>query len=288
MRKICDNDGEAGVGVVLKERSIDRFNVSQIKEEISKTIFEERLKEAYDFFNLFPNSEVYRIINNLSVSNVKKLCNAIHFYNYFNLVIDQRAYPLKSLLMIFVVEGATLNEKHIDFYSWLNKDSKYLDSLINKNRIKLKEEMELLYEKYKKEYGSIRGFKSLFIKHLKFEEKKKLLQSFSFLHDNNDPVYFCHDKNKKCCSGSNCYLSGNNSEINKQVEKLSDMLYKIRCDFAHDAKMSHFTFVPKEDYLDCLISTFNNKPIKIELSYDEFESLSKKIIYRKLLTKINN
>ena len=143
----------------MKERSIDRFNVSQIKEEISKTIFEERLKEAYDFFNLFPNSEVYRIINNLSVSNVKKLCNAIHFYNYFNLVIDQRAYPLKSLLMIFVVEGATLNEKHIDFYSWLNKDSKYLDSLINKNRIKLKEEMELLYEKYKKNMEASEGLR---------------------------------------------------------------------------------------------------------------------------------
>ena len=287
MRKICDNATEVGVGVVLKERSIVRFDVSQIKEEISKTIFEERLKEAYDFFNLFPNSEVYEIINNLSVSNVERLCDAVHFYNYFNLVIDKRAYPLKSLLMIFVVEGATLNEEYIDFYPWLNNDSKHLDSLINKNRIELKEEMELLYEKYKKEYGSIRGFKSLFIRYLKFEEKKKLLQSFSYDND-NDPIYFCHDKNKKCCSDSNCYLSSNDSEIDKQVERLSDMLYKIRCDLAHNAKIGHFTFVPKEDYLDCLISTFNNKPIKIELSYDEFERLSKKIIYRKLRTKINN
>ena len=29
-------------------------------------------------------------------------------------------------------------------HSWLNKDSKYLDSLIKAHRIKLKEEMELL------------------------------------------------------------------------------------------------------------------------------------------------
>lgn len=267
----------------MKERSRDRFDVSQIKEEISKTIFEERLKEAYDFFNDFPNSKFYEIINNLSVSNVEKLCNAIHFYNYFNLVIDKRAYPLKALLMIFVVEGATLNEEYIDFYPWLNRDSKHLNSLINKNRIEIKEEMDLLYKKYKKEYGSIRGFKNLFIKYLEFEEKKKLLQSFSFLRDNADSIYFCHDKNKKCCSDSNCYLSDSNSEIDKQVERLSDVLYGIRCDLAHNAKIGHFTFVPKEDYLNCLISTFNNKPIKIELSYDEFEGLSKKIIYRKLL-----
>lgn len=258
------------------QNKIDKIKVTN---KIWNDIVKDYIDGIYNFFNFLEDDELfYNMINKCSVDDRDNLCHAIKFYDYFNLVIDKRASPLKALLMVFVLEGATYGGcKYIDFYEWvIKKENKVFDESSNKNSRELELKFKSFYDRYKQEQGSLRGFKNLFIEYLKQNEKIELLQSYQ----KEINQYPCYNKNKGCCNYRNCYLETDSHSLNKFVEDIADMIYIKRCDFAHAAKLGHFT---KSAEYPLLADINNGSTIFITLNFDEFEILVKKIIYRYLI-----
>lgn len=263
------------------------LDTTKIKKDLTDTLAKEGFEKIFDFFEFLDEQKIYDIINKSSIDNIKNLYAAINFYYYFNLVVDKRASPLKALLMLFVIEGATFGRNYLDFYGWLNNK---LNLLINKNEIELKQSMDILYEEYKTDYGSSRNFRQLFQKYLELGEKLDLLRSYSF-EDNGKINHLCSNAEQQCCVKGKqkncdylqCYLLNNSKKTDIYVKKMVDMLYQVRSELAHNAKLCHFTYMPKEGYLGMLIHSFNGKQLIIELTYDSFEDIAKKIISRYLI-----
>ncbi len=263
------------------------INPEKITNNLWVNVTKETLLKIRKFFGFLNEGKFYTFINKCSAEDIDSLCYAIPFYSYFDTVVDKRATPLRALLMIFVIEGATFAKGYLDFSQWLKQNGKNgpkLNLLVNQNEDKLKQQIELLYKEYKVRYGDIKNFNRLFVEFLEFNEKLQLIKSFSYINDKGEDFYFCYDKEKNCCDDMKCYLKNNEKEINLPLQKMAKMLFDFRCAFAHRAKLSHFTYSPKkEDYsVSFLIGEYDGKLLKIELSHDVFEDLARKMIYRYL------
>lgn len=264
-----------------------QINFGKITNNSWSNIMEETFLEIRKFFGFLEEEEFYAFINKCSTENVDGLCHAIHFYSHFDLVVDKRAVPLRALLMVFVIEGTTFAKGYLDFFQWFKQNEKNLDLLANKNKNDLKKQIDLFYEEYKDQYGDSKNFNKLFTECLEFEEKLQLIKSFSYINDNGEDFYFCYDKGRNCCDDTKCYLK-NNKEIEKPLEKIAKMIFNFRCDFAHRAKLNHFTYSPKESYYESfLIGDYDGKLLKIELKHALFEDLARKMIYRYLNKGVN-
>jgi len=245
----------------------------------------EKFQDIYIFFKFLGKKEFYRIINKCSVKTIDNLYHAIDFYDFFHKVVNRRSIVLRALLTLFVIEAATFDKKYIDFFSWLVKNRKHipkLNLLANKNRDELREKIESLYKEYKENYGGLQKFNQLFKRCLDFNEKVELIRSFSFLDENSESFHFCYEKERNCCDYSTCYLLSNNKEIDLCIRKIAKMLYSFRCDFAHFAKLHHFTYHPQRNYESLFIGAYDKKLLKIQLSQKKFEELTRKMIYRYL------
>jgi hypothetical protein len=258
------------------------YNINA-KKITNSDIPEETLLEIRKFFGFLDDEEFYAFMNKCSAEYIDSLCNAIFFYNCFDKAVDNGAFFLRALLMIFVIEGATFSKGYIDFYQWLKQNETNLDLLVNKDKNVLREQIDLFYKEYKNQYGDSKNFNRLFTECLEFKEKLRLIKSFSYLNNEREGC-FCYDKEKGCCDDTKCYLKNNKETINSPLKKIVEMLFDFRCDFAHRAKFNPFTYLPKkEDYYEpFLISEHDGKLLKIELTENMFEDLARKIIYRYL------
>jgi hypothetical protein len=113
-----------------------------------------------------------------------------------------------------------------------------------------------------------------------------LLKAFSFSSDGVEFHQVCYSSEGNCCDYYKCALRQPNQNVDSYIDKIAKMLYDIRCDFAHNAKLNHFTYKPEENYESCLIGVYSNKLVEIRLSFDSFEDLARKMIYRYLEDKI--
>lgn len=268
----------------------------KLLSENARKFTQESLQGCYDFLcssgELQNEQRFYDIINSFPELELKNLLDTFHFYNYFNhdKVVNPEAFPLKALLMLFVIEGATLGFKWQSSFDWL-KDPSRLFNLCNKNSSEIKRLLPSLEADYLKEFGAGRNFKGLFLKHLKPNEKIDLLQSFKIYTDNEGLQSFCYDQAQKRCRHGNCCLDNDVNPVESHLDDIAGFLVDIRNQFAHKSKLSHFTAqvvfsgfgqVSPELISFHKYSGSKGKEVllRIQLSYDVFDALSKKIIFR--------
>jgi hypothetical protein len=114
-------------------------------------------------------------------------------------VIEYFTNSFKLVAMLAIIESLS-NKKNVDFFEWLSKkDKRVLFPITDRPQL------QKLYDEYKSEYGSIRRCKS-FLANLSTPTKDKLRNSITI---NGKPV--------------------------KTIEKVAEMIYKARSDFAHES-----------------------------------------------------
>lgn len=258
--------------------TVKNFNIEeQFLSDNAKKFTLEALQEVYDFLEssaeLRDEKMFYSIINVFPESKLESICDAVHFYTYFNRVIDPRAIPLKALLALFVLEGTTFGPKYQSFCDWLRNSSK-ISELCNKDADAIQKAVFSLNEAHLNHSGVKRNFKALFTDHLTPAEQKELLQAFSVIDDKGSEQPLCND-----------------------LDGFASFLVDIRNKFAHKAQLNHFTAriaFPHlgQDSAELISSYKNNKGeeilLHIRLDYDDFDALCKKIIFRCLSKTCSN
>ena len=117
-----------------------------------------------------------------------------------NPVVEYFTNSYKLIAMLAIIESLS-SKKNVDFFEWLlEQDTGDLFPIVDKGCLRK------LYDKYKKEYGSIRRCKSFFA-NLSPATKDKLRNSITI---NGKPV--------------------------QTIEKVAEMIYKARSGFAHESE----------------------------------------------------
>ena len=125
----------------------------------------------------------------------------VHDVPRSNGLIEYFTNSFKLVALLAIIESLS-EEKNVDFFFWLSekaKDQKGLFPITDRSQL------QKLYEDYKAEYGSIRRCKSFF-SNLSLPTKEKLRNSITI---EGKPV--------------------------KSIEKLAEMIYKVRSGFAHES-----------------------------------------------------
>jgi|CXWL01.1.fsa_nt_gi hypothetical protein len=122
----------------------------------------------------------------------------VHDVPRSNSLIEYFTNSFKLVAFLAIIESLS-DKKYLDFLPWLlEKDQKSLFPITERSRL------QELYDEYKRDYGSIRRCKSFFA-NLSHPTKEKLRKSITI---EGEPV--------------------------KSIEKVVEMIYKVRSRFAHD------------------------------------------------------
>ncbi len=114
-------------------------------------------------------------------------------------VIEYFTNSFKLVAILAIIESLS-NKQYVDFFQWLSgKDKKALFPIADKSQL------QKLYDEYKSEYGAIRRCKSFF-SNLSQSTKDKLCNSINI---NGKPA--------------------------KTIEKVAELIYQARSDFAHES-----------------------------------------------------
>jgi len=122
----------------------------------------------------------------------------VHDVPRSNALIEYFTNSFKLVALLAIIESLS-EKKNVDFFFWLSEKAKDQKSLFPITETRLQE----LYDEYKLEYGSIRQCR-LFFANLSLLTKEKLRKSITI---EGEPV--------------------------KSIEKVAEMIYKVRSRFAH-------------------------------------------------------
>lgn len=185
----------------------------QIKLYIAKNIFNE-----HGYF--LTDNDWDNFVQKLDEDSKDKLAKLSHFYYFlFRKEVSKTSVRNELILVTItsIIEAMMSEIKFIDFHSWFaSKKSKAFIDEANK-QTDLKKSLDYLWDEYIKRFGASKKIHVFFNNYLSKEDVKILLRSI-----------------KKWDNVKEDFVEFEN------IPSLSKVLYQMRSDFVHEAKMRNF------------------------------------------------
>ncbi len=234
----------------------------------------------YFLKDFITNNEFYKFLNDFKGNEHKLLSFYLNcqFYHYGEALLKEKEYALRTLILIFIIEGI-IHPEYWDFYQWLCKENKDIS----------KQNLEELHEEYLNSFGSLRTIVKFFNENLSRDEKLELLTSYQFKEEseeNNNLQHVCFQECKaisdnmlndydeiNCLKRRKCPLELDDVKLSDYLKNLIRRFTEMSNNVVHKGQLVMIT----SGFEDCLcqIDAYFSERSKLPLKYQTYSSSMK-------------
>ncbi len=231
------------------------LSFNELELEIAKEIFRE--------YGYFLKDEEWNIfLNNLESKYIKKLTKLVHFYFFLcrEKIEDNNIEDEIVLITITsIIEDLMSDFPYKEFNKWYKSECKKEFKKEAEQKDSLDDMIFFLWEEYKKHHGAARKVVKFFESYIDKIDEPRLTSSIE--------VY-----NKKINRFEKC----------TEIKQIARLLYQMRSDFVHEAKIKKFK---SEDSINSLYTKIGKKSCDLDLSLEDFIDVFEKAFINFFISK---